>query len=57
MMRVMLVLAVIIQIVVAIQSDGLTRSMAELTAFLLVTALVLDHRKASKPTAVTSVES
>ncbi|WP_394247548.1 hypothetical protein [Vibrio profundi] len=57
MMRVMLVLAVIIQIVVAIQSDGLTRSMAELTAFLLVAALVLDHRKASKPTTATSVES
>ncbi len=56
-MRVMLVLAVIIQIVVAIQSDGLTRSMAELTAFLLVAALVLDHRKASKPTTATSVES
>lgn len=56
-MRVMLVLAVIIQIVVAIQSDGLTRSMAELTAFLLVAALVLDHRKSSKPTTATSVES
>jgi hypothetical protein len=41
MMKAALVIAVILQIVVAIQSDGLVRALAELSAFLLVFVLVL----------------
>jgi hypothetical protein len=44
MMKAALVIAVILQIVVAIQSDGLVRSLAELSAFLLVFVLVLSAK-------------
>ncbi|WP_167494611.1 MULTISPECIES: hypothetical protein [Vibrio] len=56
-MKVMLVLAVVIQIVVAIQSEGLARSLAELTAFLLVAALVVHHKQAAKPIAEAATKS
>ncbi|EEX92736.1 hypothetical protein VIOR3934_16006 [Vibrio orientalis CIP 102891 = ATCC 33934] len=41
MIKAVLVIAVILQIVVAVQSDGLVRALAELSAFLLVSVLVL----------------
>jgi|GEM_PF-1085285 len=44
MMKAALVIAVILQIVVAIQSDGLVRALAELSAFLLVFVLVLSAK-------------
>ncbi|WP_204243993.1 hypothetical protein [Vibrio galatheae] len=50
-MRVVLVVAVIVQIIVAIQSEGLVRSLAELSAFLLVLAIVFQFKssKTSNP--------
>ncbi len=47
MIKAILVFAVILQIIVAVQSEGLARSLAELTAFLLVCAFVF-NLKASK---------
>lgn len=47
MIKAILVFAVILQIIVAVQSEGLARSLAELTAFLLVLAFVF-NLKASK---------
>lgn len=44
-MKTVLVSAVFLQIVVAIQSEGLIRSLAELSAFLLVVAIALSHRQ------------
>lgn len=44
-MKTVLVSAVLLQIVVAIQSEGLIRSLAELSAFLLVIAIALSHRQ------------
>ncbi|WP_190277908.1 hypothetical protein [Vibrio sinaloensis] len=44
-MKTLLVIAVLLQIVVAIQSEGLIRALAELSAFLLVAAMVLSHRQ------------
>lgn len=44
MMKAALVIAVILQIVVAVQSDGLVRALAELSAFLLVSVLVLSAK-------------
>lgn len=44
MMKAALVIAVILQIIVAVQSDGLVRALAELSAFLLVSVLVLSAK-------------
>lgn len=44
-MKTVLVSAVLLQIVVAIQSEGLIRSLAELSAFLLVVAIALSHKQ------------
>lgn len=48
MTRALLVIAVIIQIVVAIQSEGLARALAELCAFLLVVAIVFELKPAKR---------
>ncbi|MFM2590414.1 hypothetical protein [Vibrio sp. TBV020] len=40
MIKAALIAAVILQIVVAVQTEGLIRALAELSAFLLVLALV-----------------
>ncbi|WP_174217998.1 hypothetical protein [Vibrio mexicanus] len=47
-MRGILIVAVIIQIVLAIQTDGLTRALAELSAFLLLLGLVISVKRARK---------
>ncbi|WP_167469883.1 hypothetical protein [Vibrio aquaticus] len=50
MIKAALVIAAILQIIVAIQTDGLIRALAELSAFLLIAALVwsLKPRKQTK---------
>lgn len=48
-MKAMIIVAVLIQIVIAIQSEGLARALAELTAFILVVMLVLEKRKRHNP--------
>lgn len=40
-----IVLAILIQILVAVQSEGLVRSLAELSAFLFIAALVLIYQR------------
>ncbi|MFW1431486.1 hypothetical protein ACEV94_11215 [Vibrio parahaemolyticus] len=40
MVKSVLLIAVVLQICIAISSEGLTRSLAELTAFLIAIALV-----------------
>ena len=47
MIKLALVTAVLLQIGVAVSTEGLTRSLAELTAFLVAIALVLVHRSQS----------
>lgn len=44
-MKTILVVAVILQIVVAVQSEGLVRALAELCAFLLVVAIVFSFKQ------------
>ncbi|MDC5807199.1 hypothetical protein OPW36_23615 [Vibrio europaeus] len=44
-MRAILVFAVILQIIVAVQTEGLTRALAELSAFLLVLGLVFSFKQ------------
>ncbi len=44
-MKSVLVIAVILQIIVAIQSEGLIRALAELSAFLLVLAIVFSYKQ------------
>ncbi|UUM31453.1 hypothetical protein [Vibrio japonicus] len=44
-MKVILILAIVLQVIVATQSDGLTRSLAELSAFVLVLGLVFSIKK------------
>lgn len=41
LIQLFVVVSVIIQMIIAIKSDGLTRSLAELSAFLLILSLVL----------------
>ncbi|MGD8172211.1 hypothetical protein ACQEXU_11165 [Vibrio sp. TRT 21S02] len=48
-MKAMIIVAVLIQIVIAIQSEGLARALAELTAFILVVMLVLEKKKTTPP--------
>jgi len=47
MIKLVLAAAVLLQIGVAMSTDGLTRSLAELTAFLVAIALVLVHKSQS----------
>lgn len=48
MIKLVLAAAVLLQIGVAISTEGLTRSLAELTAFLVAIALVLVHKSTRK---------
>jgi len=45
-MKAILIVAIVLQVIVATQSEGLTRSLAELCAFLLVVGLVFSIKKA-----------
>ena len=47
MIKLVLAAAVLLQIGVAMSTQGLTRSLAELTAFLVALALVLVHKSQS----------
>ena len=47
MIKLALAAAVLLQIGVAVSTEGLTRSLAELTAFLVAIALVLVHKSQS----------
>ncbi|WP_104028856.1 hypothetical protein [Vibrio jasicida] len=47
MIKLALVAAVLLQIGLAMGTEGLTRSLAELTAFLVAIALVLVHKNQS----------
>ncbi|HDM8133464.1 TPA: hypothetical protein P0E15_003017 [Vibrio harveyi] len=47
MIKLALAAAVLLQIGVAVSSEGLMRSLAELTAFLIAIALVLVHKSQS----------
>ncbi|WP_104027408.1 hypothetical protein [Vibrio jasicida] len=47
MIKLALVAAVLLQIGLAMSTEGLTRSLAELTAFLVAIALVLVHKNQS----------
>ncbi len=49
MIKLALVAAVLLQIGLAMSTEGLTRSLAELTAFLVAIALVLVHKNQSSP--------
>ncbi|NRB68883.1 MAG: hypothetical protein HRU48_16180 [Vibrio sp.] len=44
-MKAVIVLVILIQILVAVQSEGLVRSLAELSAFLFIAALVLIYQR------------
>lgn len=45
MVRGILIATAVLQLGVALLSDGLYRSLAELTAFLIVVAIVFDYRR------------
>ncbi|WP_070963721.1 hypothetical protein [Vibrio sonorensis] len=47
-MRAVLIFLVLLQIVIAMQSSGLHRALAELTAFLLVVVIVVQHKKSRR---------
>lgn len=47
-MKVVLVIAVILQIIMAVQSEGLIRALAELSAFLLLVAIVFSYQQQKK---------
>ncbi len=47
-MKMVLVSAILLQIALAIVSEGLIRSLAELTAFVLTIALVMSIKKAKQ---------
>ncbi|MGR5497527.1 hypothetical protein [Vibrio diabolicus] len=44
MVKLVLIAAVVLQIGIAISSEGLARSLAELTAFLIAIALVVTYK-------------
>lgn len=48
MIKLVLAAAVLLQIGVAMSTQGLTRSLAELTAFLVAIALVLVHKSKAR---------
>ncbi len=45
MVKTALIAAILLQIVVSLISEGLARSLAELTAFIITIALVLVHKQ------------
>lgn len=47
-MKIIILVAIVLQITLAIQSEGLVRSIAELTAFLLVASLVLNYKQSTR---------
>ncbi|MDN3698670.1 MULTISPECIES: hypothetical protein [Vibrio] len=47
-MKIIILVAIVLQITLAIQSEGLVRSIAELTAFLLVASLVLNYKQSAQ---------
>ncbi len=47
-MKAVLVIAVILQIIMAVQSEGLIRALAELSAFLLLVAIVFSYQQQKK---------
>lgn len=51
-MKIIIVVAILLQIGLAIQSDGLIRAIAELTAFLLVASLVLNYKQSNQTSSV-----
>ncbi|MCW8334649.1 hypothetical protein [Vibrio paucivorans] len=55
-MKILLAAAVLLQIVVAVQTEGLTRALAELSAFLLVLAIVFSIRSSKKVAAKIEAE-
>lgn len=44
-MKAILVVAVLLQIIVAVQSEGLIRALTELSAFLLVVVIVVSSKQ------------
>ncbi|MDC5840735.1 hypothetical protein [Vibrio europaeus] len=54
-MRAILVFAVILQIIVAVQTEGLTRALAELSAFLLVLGLVFSFKQKKRAQAAKDI--
>ncbi len=50
MVKTALIAAILLQIVVALISEGLAKSLAELTAFIITVALVLAHNQQRKCT-------
>ncbi|USD42005.1 hypothetical protein J4N42_04600 [Vibrio sp. SCSIO 43135] len=55
-MKILLAAAVLLQIVVAVQTEGLTRALVELSAFLLVLAIVFSIRSSKKVAAKIEAE-
>ena len=55
-MKAVLIIAVILQIIVAMQSEGLIRALAELSAFLLLVAIVFSHQQNKTPPIKTDSE-
>ncbi len=49
MVKTALIAAVLLQIVVSLISDGLVKSLAELTAFIITVALVFIHHQEKEP--------
>ncbi|MCF7482550.1 hypothetical protein L3V31_12515 [Vibrio sp. J1-1] len=47
MVKAVLIVAVLLQIGISLNSEGLARSLAELTAFLIAIALVFIHKQQS----------
>ncbi|HFQ5089407.1 TPA: hypothetical protein ACGUUT_002122 [Vibrio vulnificus] len=50
MVRGILIATAVLQLGIALLSDGLYRSLAELTAFLIVVAIVFDYRRRATTT-------
>lgn len=55
-MKMVLVSAVLLQIALAIVSEGLIRSLAELTAFVLTVALIISIKKAKQQNCSASIQ-
>ncbi len=49
MIKTALIAAVLLQIVVSLISEGLAKSLAELTAFIITIALILVHQQRKRP--------
>lgn len=55
-MKAILVVAVLLQITVAVQSEGLIRALTELSAFLLVVAIVVSSKQQKRQSLELEVE-